>query len=43
MTKILISIGSLVRLDPTGVWVANHVQRYNVHLDQLREVQYGDG
>ena len=32
----------LIRLEPTGVWAGNGVQRYNIHLDQVRCVTYGE-
>jgi len=33
---------TLNRLEPTGVWTANHVQRYNVHLDGVTEIRFGN-
>jgi Swt1-like HEPN len=32
----------LARLEASGTWTSNHVQRYDVHLEQLTEVRYGD-
>jgi len=32
----------LARLHATGVWTANHIQRYDVHLRDVAEVTYGD-
>ena len=31
---------TLNHLEPTGVWTANHVQRYNVYLDGVREIPF---
>src|SRR2546430_7418905 len=32
----------LARLEATGIWTANHVQRYNVHLRDVIEALYRD-
>ena len=35
--------GNLVKLEPTGIWTGNGLQRYNVHIEGLEPVPYDPG